>query len=557
MEPPLQIVKGDDGVLRDVYDRPMIVVFNALKTGLDDIKKSGRSPPAISSPKRSPFAFVHVDGSTKEDRTARALIRTHVMQDHFRRKREKATQERRTCRHTAEYPKESIEVSAFKADGLSGTCSLPPQPTGNLDPFAQYPIVMTPRTHQLVHHYVNIISGLAQRGAFNYMSSLAVGMRDQALFHVLLLTSALHLRYLTGNLNIDKTEKDSSTEVISHKLTAIRKVNEKLRDPPTAISDEMIHAVTFMAMAESVDFLGGNEAAANAHLDGLSRMIKVRGGLETLDHDIVQKICLADYLCCVEPDLQPRFKLPTSNEDTHQKEHLLRRARLPWPHMQRIEYPSLAEVPAGFQNLHTLVILEDEFIDIVRHVENFCIIFREVHRSGKIQTLRATDFDVTPLRYRLLCMESARRSATQQELVGDACRIGALVFLKTVFDLFGWWGTSHIVRGRQHTTVLEKLKVYLTRLDYSVDAQKTEFLELSLWLTCMAGLLSLQYINKLWFDARLEAIVTKLGLESWEEMEAVLRKFLWIQWIHGLACKEFWEGVHKDGEHAMRAVSPR
>jgi len=269
MEPPLQIVKGDNGVLRDIYDRPMVVVFNSTKSYPSDRKSSGRSPKAIPSLKKSPFAFVHVDGSTKEDRTARALIRTHVMQDHFRRKREKekATQERRASHRSTENTKGSIEASVTMADNLSGTCSLPPQPTGNLDPFSQYPIEMTPRTHQLINHCkypdslispdgsldladVTIISGLAKPGSFNYMSSLAASMKDEALFHVLLLTSALHLRYLTGNGNWDEIGKDPSTEVISHKLTAIRKVNEKLRDPPAAISDEIIHAVTFMAMTE-------------------------------------------------------------------------------------------------------------------------------------------------------------------------------------------------------------------------------------------------------------------------------------------------------------------
>jgi hypothetical protein len=153
MNPPLQIVKGNDGVLRDVYDRPMVVVFNATKDNLNHVRgSSGRSPQASTSPKTSPFAFVHVDGSIKEDRTARALIRTHVMQNHFRRKREKAAQEGLASNHTTKPSKESIEVSVLWADDLFGTCSLPPQPTGNLDPFAQYPIEMTPRTHELVNH---------------------------------------------------------------------------------------------------------------------------------------------------------------------------------------------------------------------------------------------------------------------------------------------------------------------------------------------------------------------------------------------------------------------
>jgi hypothetical protein len=223
--------------------------------------------------------------------------------------------------------------------------------------------------------------------------------------------------------------------------------------------------------------------------------------------------------------------------------------------MQRIEYSSMVEVPAGFQCLQTLVHLDDEFINIVRSIENFCVVFREVHSSGDKQTLRVTDFDATSLRYRLLCMESARRSATHEELIGDACRVGALVFLKTVFDQFGWWGTAHIVRGRRHTTILEKLKVYLKRIDSSVDALKTECLELELWLTCMAGLLPLQHINKLWFGSCLEVVVTKLRLKSWEEVEAVLRKFLWIEWIHGRACKAFWEDAQRGEKQAMPGVS--
>lgn len=154
MEPPLRIVKGGDGILRDVHDRPMIVVFNATKSDLGAVKGGGVSPVASASASAevSPFAFVHEDGLTKEDGAARALIRTHVMRDHFRRKREKAIQKRQSGHFDAKNPKESIQASALWADGPFGTCSLPPQPSGILDHFAQYPIEMTHRTHQLVNH---------------------------------------------------------------------------------------------------------------------------------------------------------------------------------------------------------------------------------------------------------------------------------------------------------------------------------------------------------------------------------------------------------------------
>jgi hypothetical protein len=267
MEPPLQIVKGEDGILRDVHNRPMIVVFNATRGGLRGVNGSGISPIASASLESSPFVFVNADGLTKEDGAARALIRTHVMRDHFRRKREKANQKRHSGHLEAKHSKKPIQVSVTWAGDPFGTCLLPPQPSGSLDHFSQYPIEMTTRTHQLVNHCkcanyreflesstdstdVNIIAGLAQPGAFNYMASFAAGLRDQALFHVLLLTSALHWCYLTGDVNKDETRKGASTEIIVHKLAAIRKINEKLQDPLVNIPDNIIHAVTFLAMAE-------------------------------------------------------------------------------------------------------------------------------------------------------------------------------------------------------------------------------------------------------------------------------------------------------------------
>jgi hypothetical protein len=54
MEPPLQIVKGGDGILRDIHDRPIIVVFNATKSDLGATKGGGVSPVANASEECSP-----------------------------------------------------------------------------------------------------------------------------------------------------------------------------------------------------------------------------------------------------------------------------------------------------------------------------------------------------------------------------------------------------------------------------------------------------------------------------------------------------------------------
>jgi hypothetical protein len=67
-------------------------------------------------------------------------------------------------------------------------------------------------------------------------------MGDQALFHVVLLSAAIHVNFVNGIF--------TSPETAYHKLKTIQTVNEKLRHSPTAVSDHMIHAVLFMAMCE-------------------------------------------------------------------------------------------------------------------------------------------------------------------------------------------------------------------------------------------------------------------------------------------------------------------
>jgi hypothetical protein len=149
MEPPLQVAEDQDGIYRDVHDRPMILVFNSTKIKPEATGEARPESKAAVSQTKSPFAFVQVSGSKKEDRKARTLIRTHVMQDHFRRKHEKAP---KTRPQNTKLSGESVQASVVESNGRFELYPLPPQPTGNLDPFARYPIEMKPRTHLLAHH---------------------------------------------------------------------------------------------------------------------------------------------------------------------------------------------------------------------------------------------------------------------------------------------------------------------------------------------------------------------------------------------------------------------
>ncbi len=143
---------------------------------------------------------------------------------------------------------------------------------------------------------------------------------------------------------------------------------------------------------------------------------------------------------------------------------------------------------------------------------------------------------------------NARLSNSHKEPVGDACRVGTLAFFKTVFDQFSCWGPSHRVWGPPSKVLVDKLRAYLTRLDTSADAWQTDYLELSLWLSFMGGLMQLENNDRRWYNSHIATVAANLGLTCIDEIKEMLSWFLWIEWLHERPCRELWEVVQAQSE---------
>jgi hypothetical protein len=143
MEPPLEVVTGHDGHLRDILDRPMIVVF--------DSTSNANKPTKEKAPNRGEsFAWVDVSSSEKDKRKARKLARSHVMQDYVRRRKEHTA--RGKSHNAAQKTIGKLNQASSQETYFQFGMLLPPDPSGSLDPFAKFPIQMKPRTYELVHH---------------------------------------------------------------------------------------------------------------------------------------------------------------------------------------------------------------------------------------------------------------------------------------------------------------------------------------------------------------------------------------------------------------------
>ncbi|PCG90038.1 Protein of unknown function DUF3468 [Penicillium occitanis (nom. inval.)] len=150
-----------------------------------------------------------------------------------------------------------------------------------LDPFDTFPISLTTRHHELLHHWLT--SHAAMMFDTDTPSSLNLNfnpMRDvwfpldlsnAASFYGIMAHSAAHLAYLHG--------QEDAVEVLKYKSEAVSLINRWMQDEKTALDD-----ATFAAVVRLLTFerYWGTEAVWRIHRDGLDRMIQARGGLTSL-----------------------------------------------------------------------------------------------------------------------------------------------------------------------------------------------------------------------------------------------------------------------------------
>ncbi|KAL7809419.1 hypothetical protein V8C44DRAFT_146573 [Trichoderma aethiopicum] len=150
--------------------------------------------------------------------------------------------------------------------------------TASFDPFDSYPPTRLPRLHvqRLIHRFLSSI-------AFQYypldlnmesnpfiVSWWPLALADQALFHVSLQTASLYeeLQAQNGFPISDLLMVDS-----------IALVRRRIEDPSLAFHDETIDSIVTLA---AIEHGKGNIEASKMHIDGVKRMVSIRGGIDEL-----------------------------------------------------------------------------------------------------------------------------------------------------------------------------------------------------------------------------------------------------------------------------------
>ncbi|KAH8692229.1 fungal-specific transcription factor domain-containing protein [Talaromyces proteolyticus] len=146
-----------------------------------------------------------------------------------------------------------------------------------LDPFDTFPINLTTRHHELLHHWLSSHAAMMFEESpsmdFNPMRDVwfPLDLSNAASFYGILAHAAAHLSYLHGQKH--------AVEVLKYKAEAVSLINKWMNDKESALNDATFAAVVRMLTFERY---WGSEEAWRIHRDGLEKMIQARGGMSSL-----------------------------------------------------------------------------------------------------------------------------------------------------------------------------------------------------------------------------------------------------------------------------------
>ncbi|CDM35594.1 transcriptional regulator family: Fungal Specific TF [Penicillium roqueforti] len=229
------------------------------------------------------FVFVNVQKPSDALQLAKAPeVRSHVTRYQWKQSARRDKRTRRILLGVAQDVngagfQNGLRLDSFKPEPPS----ILPQIGGlRVDPFQSYPISGQPWTPLLVDHYLIHmavdIPELDLPGNHGLLRTtwFPLVMTEPALFSVILLLAASHY----ASLQVDPSSM--KIDLLGFRYTAVLSINRSLdARQPENVHDALIGAIAKMASYEA---MFGSLENYNIHMQGLARLISLRGGLTSL-----------------------------------------------------------------------------------------------------------------------------------------------------------------------------------------------------------------------------------------------------------------------------------
>ncbi|KUJ13371.1 uncharacterized protein LY89DRAFT_721396 [Mollisia scopiformis] len=486
-----------------------------------------------TNPLGQKWEFVDVDKPVKEqDAATRRRVRVGAMRAFRRRQRLQQLdvfQSTRPSDPTRDLESELEQSSSYVSlDQASTTCTDLAQPIEqndaretlrNLDPAGTKSVGLSQEQHYLLNHFNLLLCHRPFRFPPKTDNRVGALWFHQALEDQLLLEATLH----NAAVHLDGLYKrQASTQALRHKANTIRLVNECLKSPD-GVSDSIIGAVVLMAWTANYN---GNLPEMQLHLDGLARMVRIRGGLKTLGlggllHALVTRL---DLIAVTLTNSKPRFAALGESGfiDTSASGGV---ACVLLESMEGV----LAPLSVIFKNIRHLLALQDSFAS--DHGDSDRTILFVEKRSFIFNRLLSTQKSKSP------------PTEKAHTYLYEPCRIAALIFMEYA-----------LARDTPNQNMLRKLCENL-QSSFRTTTKTAELqqlwdqdlssLKVLLWVYYIGGMVATESLDREWFSYRTARCMMSLGFHEWSEVESCLLELLWTDMMHDQACTGLWEQVQQ------------
>ncbi|KUJ17158.1 uncharacterized protein LY89DRAFT_72922 [Mollisia scopiformis] len=378
-----------------------------------------------------------------------------------------------------------------------------------LDPFNTVARSDLPSADQLLHHYLSaIISKCLPAGHTPDKNPLIKGLwgllQSDVFYHtVILQVSAVELELLQGKPNTFHSDK--------YTRESMRILRSRIEDPNEAVSDQTMSAVATLA---TLEYGKKNMTAMKMHLDGLKRMVSMRGGLSKVRASSQTTATMIHWftMLMMQDSIFPPDKRDDLSSDEPSKLYSLE----PSPQYLSLESFDMEE---GVR-----VIMER-----TRRISE--------HLSSGVQSAANTPDDFhwqfNALLQRLCHLKVRAGAGSTTAYFTEACRHATSLFLFLPFD--NHYPDPTLVIN----SMLHKLKSALQHLVPASGPQA----RLLLWLLAVGGVTSVNLPERDWFIGHLVPIVAHLELRSWADFTSAMEGIIYVRKFLDGSFRELWDDV--------------
>ena len=197
-----------------------------------------------------------------------------------------------------------------------------------------------------------------------------------------------------------------------------------------------------------------------------------------------------------------------------------------------------------YDDLQCLSNSVEEMTTVFRNLQHLTDILRSGGPSVTTTGLLAFSKMRSNFEHHLLSLKlhKPKESITQAEYVLEACRLGALIYVKCVLHNF-----------KPICAILQSLKTQLMKVLQKAGEDPPDPADGALtWVLLIGANLSLNAQEELWFAQRIVKSIKASDPKSWDVIEKHLRRILWVDSLRPAGSISLWEKVEEMHKHDER-----